>query len=191
MSRKPTKPPALGQRQTGHARPVAGVRHPKSVRQSRLDRIAVPERLARRYRLRAGLAGSVRDRHGRRLRPGHPQRRLRQSAFRRRRRQRARQHLHRAPQPDAAGDYRGPAGAQHLAAAAISVCRARFRISAALRKVQRRAGARRRRAGGDRARLLRGDAAALRADLRLGADRRLDPSNAAGRGPQRQPRAWS
>ena len=39
-----------------------------------------------------------------------------------------------------------------------------------------RAGARRGRAGGDRARLLRGDAAALRADLRLGADRRLDPS---------------
>ena len=48
---------------------------------------------------------------------------------------------------------------------------------------------RRRRAGGDRARLLRRDAAALRTDLRLGAGRRLDPSDAAGRGPRRQPRA--
>ena len=55
-------------------------------------------------------------------------------------------------------------------------------IPAALCQMQRRAGARRRRAGGDRARLLRGDAAALRADLRLGADRRLDPADAAGRG---------
>ncbi len=46
-------------------------------------------------------------------------------------------------------------------------------------KYSRRAGARRGRAGRDRARLLHGDAAALRADLRLGADRRLDPSRAA------------
>ena len=56
-------------------------------------------------------------------------------------------------------------------------------------KYQRRAGARRGRAGGDRARLLRRDAAALRADVRIGAGRRLDPSDAAGRGPPRQPRA--
>ena len=74
-------------------------------------------RLARRYRLRAGPAGSLRDRHGRRLCAGHPQCRLRQSSFRRRRRQCARQYLHRASQPDAAGDHRGPAGAQHPAAA--------------------------------------------------------------------------
>ena len=47
---------------------------------------------------------------------------------------------------------------------------------------------RRGRAGGDRARLLRGDAAALRADFRVGADRRLDPPDAAGRGPSGQPR---
>ena len=77
-------------------------------------------RLARRYRLRAGPAGSLRDRHGRRLCAGHPQCRFRQSAFGRRRRQCARQHLHRAPQPDAAGDHRGPAGAQHPAAAGRS-----------------------------------------------------------------------
>ena len=77
------------------------------------------------------------------------------------------------------------------AAAGVPVCRARVGISAALRQIQRRARARRRRAGGDRARLLRGDAAALRADLRLGADRRLDPSNAADRSPQRQPRTRS
>ena len=175
-------------RQARHARSVAGVRNQESVRQSRLDRIAVPERLARRYRLRAGLAGSLRDRHGRRLRPGHPQRRLRQSAFRRRRRQRARQYLHRPPQPDPAGDHRGPAGAQHPAAAGLSLCRARVGISASLCQIQRRAGPRRRCAGGDRARLLRGDAAALRTDLRLGADRRLDASGAAGGSPQHQPR---
>ncbi len=181
----------VGQRQAGDARPVAGVRHQKSVRQSRLDGIAVPERLARRYRLRAGPAGSVRGRHGRRLRPGHPQRRLRQSSFRRRRRQRARQHLHRAPQPDPAGDHRGPAGAQHFAAAGVSLCRARLGISAALCQVFGRARACRRRAGGDRARLLRGDAAALRTDLCLGADRRLDPSDASRRSPPRQPRARS
>ena len=60
---------------------------------------------------------------------------------------------------------------------AVSLCRARVGISAALCEVQRRARARRRRAGGDRARLLRRDAAALRADLCLGADRRLDPSD--------------
>ena len=47
---------------------------------------------------------------------------------------------------------------------------------------------RRGRAGGDRARLLRGDAAALRADLRLGPDRRLDPSGATGRRAHDQPR---
>ena len=90
---------------------LRGVRHQESVRQSRLDRIAVPQRLARRYRLCAGPAGSLRHRHGRRLCPGHPQRGFCQSAFGRRRRQRARQHLHRPPQPDAAGDHRGPAGA--------------------------------------------------------------------------------
>ena len=55
-------------------------------------------------------------------------------------------------------------------------------------KYQRRAGAAGGRAGGDRARLLRRDAAALRTDFRLGADRRLDPSDAAGRGPPCQPR---
>ena len=114
MSRKPQKPRRICQRQGRDARSVASVRHQESVRQSRLDRIAVLERLARRYRLCAGPAGSLRDRHGRRLRAGHPQRRLCQSAFRRRRRQRARQYLHRAPQPDAAGDHRGPAGAQIL-----------------------------------------------------------------------------
>ena len=54
----------------------------------------------------------------------------------------------------------------------------------ALRQVLRRTGAGRGRAGRDRARLLHGDAAALRTDLRLGADRRLDPSRAApGRAP--------
>ncbi len=42
--------------------------------------------------------------------------------------------------------------------------------------------------GVDRARLLRGDAAALRADLRLGADRRLDASDATGRSTPNQPR---
>ena len=170
----------LGQRQGRHARSVARIRNQESVRQSRLHRIAVPERLARRYRLRAGTAGSLRDRHGRRLCAGHPQCRFRQPAFGRRRRQRARQYLYRAPQPDADGDHRRPAGAQPAAAAGFPAGRARLRISAALCEIQRRAGARRRRAGGDRARLLRGDAAALRADLRVGADRRLDPSDPAG-----------
>ena len=103
-------------------------------------------------------------------------------------RQRARQHLHRAPQPDTAGDHRGPAGAQHSAAAGVSLCRARAGVSAALCQIPRRAGAARGRAGGDRAGLLCRDAAAVRADLRVGADRRLDPSDAADRGPQRQPR---
>ena len=98
-------------RQAGDVRPAARLRHQEGVRQSRLDRIAVPERLARRHRLCARPAGGLRGRHGRRLRPGDAQRRFRQSAFRRRRRQRARQYLHRAPQPDAAGDHRGPAGA--------------------------------------------------------------------------------
>ena len=46
----------------------------------------------------------------------------------------------------------------------------RVRISAALRQVFGRAATRRRCPGGDRARLLRGDAAAVRADLRIGAD---------------------
>ena len=73
----------------------------------------------------------------------------------------------------------GPAGALDPAAAGLSLCRARLRISAALCQIQRRAGARRRRAGGDRARLLRRDAAALRADLRLDPDRRLDAPHAA------------
>ena len=90
------------------------------VRQSRLDRAAVPQRLARRHRLRARPAGSLRRRHGRRLRAGDPQRRLRQPAFRRRRRQCARQYLHRVPQPDAAGHHRRPAGALDPAAAGRS-----------------------------------------------------------------------
>ena len=59
----------------------------------------------------SGLQEASVDRHGRRLCAGHPQRRLRQSAFGRRRRQCARQYLHRASQPDPAGDHRGPAGA--------------------------------------------------------------------------------
>ena len=58
-----------------------------------------------------GLQEASVDRHGRRLCAGHPQRRLRQSAFGGRRRQCARQYLHRPPQPDAAGDHRRPAGA--------------------------------------------------------------------------------
>ena len=132
-----------------------------------------------------GLQEASVDRHGRRLCAGHPQRRLRQSAFGRRRRQCARQYLYRAPQPDADGDHRRPAGAQHPAAAGLSLCRARLGISAALCQIQRRAGARRRRSGGDRARLLRGDAAALRTDFRLGADRRLDPSRRSRRRPAR------
>ena len=64
---------------------------------------------------------------------------------------------------------------------AVPLRRARLRIPAALRQIQRRAGARRGRAGGDRARLLRGDAAALRADFRVGADRRLDAACAGDR----------
>ena len=178
----------LAHRQGRHLRPAPRVRHQARVRQSRLDRTAVPQRLARRHRLRARPAGSLRRRHGRRLCAGHPQRRLRQFAFRRRRRQCARQYLHRPPQPDAARHHRRPAGALDPAAAGLSLRRARFRISAALCQIQRRAGARRRRAGGDRARLLRRDAAALRADLRLDPDRRLDAPDAADRSPPRQPR---
>ena len=120
LSRKPAK--ARQQSVTvkeATLRPAARVRHQEGIRQSRLDRTAVPERLARRHRLRAGPAGSHRDRHGRRLRAGHPQRRLRQSAFGGRRRQRARQHLHRASQPDAAGDHGGAAGALDPAAAGV------------------------------------------------------------------------
>ena len=44
-------------------------------------------------------------------------------------------------QPDAAGDHRRPAGALDPAAAGLSLCRARVGISAALRQIQRRAGA--------------------------------------------------
>ena len=78
----------------------------------------------------------------------------------------------------------GQQARSHPAAAGVPLRRARLGISAALCQIQRRAGAGRGRAGGDRARLLRGDAAALRADLRLGADRRLDSSDPAGRGAQ-------
>ena len=91
-------------------------------------------------------------------------------------------------QPDAARDHRGPAGALDPAARAVPLRRARLRVSAALRQIQRRAGAGRGRAGRDRARLLHRDAAALRADLRLGPDRRLDASGAADRGAPGQPR---
>ena len=175
-------------RQGRHLRPASRVRHQARVRQSRLDRTAVPERLARRHRLRARPAGGERRRHGRWLCAGDPQCRLRQSAFRRRRRQCARQYLHRPPQPDAAGHHGGPAGPLDPAAAGLSLRRARLGISTALRQIQRRAGARRRRAGGDRARLLRRDAAALRADLRFDPDRRLDTPGAADRSPPRQPR---
>ena len=150
MSPKPTKTTAP-HRQGRHAPSAARVWHPKGVRQSRLDRIAVSRRLARRHRLCAGPAGSFRDRHGRWLCAGHPQRRLRQSSFRRRGRQCAWQHLHRAPQPDADGDHRRTTGAQPPAAAGVSLCRARLGISAALCQIQRRAGARRRRARRDRA----------------------------------------
>ena len=96
--------------------------------------------------------------------------------------------IYTARQPDPAGDHGGPAGPQHPAAAALSLRRARRGISAALCKVQRRAGPRRGCPGGHRPRLLHGDAAALRADLCLGADRRLEPPNRAGAGPPRQPR---
>ena len=106
----------------------------------------------------------------------------------RRRRQCARQYLQRLSQPDADRHHRRPAGALDHAAAAVSLCRTRVGISAALCEIQRRAGAARGRAGRDRARLLRRDAAAVRTDLRLGAGRRLDPSDAAGRGPPGQPR---
>ena len=58
----------VGHRQGRHLRPAARIRHQESVRQSRLDRIAVPQRLAGRHRLRARPAGSLRHRHGRRLR---------------------------------------------------------------------------------------------------------------------------
>ena len=100
-----------------------------------------------------------------------------------RRRQCARQYLHRPPQPDAAGHHRRPAGPLDPSAAGLSLRRAGFRISAALCQIQRRAGAARGRAGGDRTRLLRRDAAALRADLRLDPDRRLDAPGAADRSP--------
>jgi hypothetical protein len=56
---------------------------------------------------------------------GDPQRRLRQSAFGGRRRQRARQCLHRLSQPDAARDHRGPAGTLDTSFAAVSVRRTR------------------------------------------------------------------
>ena len=176
-SRKPAKTDRLPHRQGRHLQPPPRVRHQKGLRQSRLDRTAVPQRLARRHRLRARPAGSLRRRHGRRLCAGDPQRRFRQPAFRGRRRPCARQYLQRLSQPDACGDHRRPAGPLDHAAAGLSLCRARDGISAALREIQRRAGAARGRAGGDRARLLRRDAAALRTDLRIGAGRRLGPSH--------------
>ena len=166
--------------QTSHPRSAPRIQHSHRVRQSGLDRTAVPERLAEGYRLRAGLAGSLRRRHGRRLRTGNAQRRLRQPAFSSRRRQCARRDLHRASQPDADGHHRRSTGAQHPAAAGVSLRRARVGIPPALRQVQRRAGTRRRCARRHRPRLLRRHAAALRTDLRFGADRRLDPRHAAG-----------
>ena len=177
----------VSHRQGCHLRAAARVRHQEGIRQSRLDRAAVPERLARRHRLRAGPAGSHRHRHGRRLRAGDPQRRLRQPAFGGRRRQRARQYLHRAPQPDTAGDHGGAAGTLDPAAAGVPPGRTRLGIPPPLCQIQRRAGARRRRASGNRTRLLRGDAAALRSDVCIRADRRLDAADASHRGPQRQP----
>ena len=188
-SRKSAPTQGKRHRQGRHLRPAARLRHQKSVRQSRLDRAAVPRRLARRHRLCAGPAGSVLHRHGRRLCAGDAQCRLRQFAFGGRRRQCARQYLHRASQPDAAGHHRRPAGALDPAAAGLSAGRARLGISAALREIQRRAGAARGRARRDRARLLHGDAAAVRADLRVRADRRLDARDLAGRGAPGQPRA--
>ncbi len=73
------------------------------------------------------------------------------------------------------------------AAARLSPGRASFRIPAALCEIQRRAGAARGRARRDCARLLHGDAAALRADLCVSADRRLDACDIAGRGAPGQP----
>ena len=53
--------------------------------------------------------------------PGPGQRRAGQPAFRHRRRPCARQHLHRLPQSDAAGDHRRPAGALDTAVRAVSL----------------------------------------------------------------------
>ena len=53
------KPPPPRHRQGRHLRPAPRVRHQARVRQSRLDRTAVPQRLARRHRLRARPAGGL------------------------------------------------------------------------------------------------------------------------------------
>ena len=141
------------------------------------------------FRYVLGLQEVGRRRHGRRLRAGHAQRGVRQPAFGGRRRPRDGQHLHRLSEPHAAGHHRRPAGALDPAVRAVPVRHAGDQAARTVREVEQRAGARRGRAGRDRARLLPGDAAAVRADVRLDSGRRLGPHVGADRHAHGQPRA--
>ena len=110
-----TKPAAVSEhRPSAHPRADARARHDDDLRQPGLDRAALLQGRARRLPLRARAAGVVGGRDGGRLRAGDAQRGVRQPALGRRRRPRARQHLHRDAQPDAARDHRGPAVAREL-----------------------------------------------------------------------------
>ena len=118
-------------------RAVARLRHDHDLRQSRLDRAADVPRLPRRLPLRARPPGIGRGRHGRRLRPGDPQRRSGQPPLRGRHRPRARQSVHRLPQPHAAGRRRRPAGALDPALSSVPLRRAGDRIPQALCQMER------------------------------------------------------
>ena len=63
-------------------------------------------------------------------------RRAGEPAFRDRRRTRTRQYLHRIQEPDAAGDYRGPAGALDPAIRTVSVFRAGCQSTQAVRQME-------------------------------------------------------
>ena len=95
------------------------------LRQPGLDRAAAVPRFPGRLRLRARPAGSGRGRHGRRLRAGDAQRRLRQPALGGRRRPRDGHDLHRVEEPHAARRHRRPAGALDPARSTLSCSRRR------------------------------------------------------------------
>ena len=140
------------------------------------------------FRYVLGLQEVGGRRHGRRLRPGHAERGVREPALGRRRRQRHGQHLHRLSQPHAAGDHRRAAGAVDPALRAVPLRQRRGEAARAVREMGGRAGARRRRAARDRARLLPGDAGAVRPDVRLNPGGRLGPADGGAHAAHGQPR---
>ena len=162
-------------------RAAARLRPDHGLRQPGLDRAADVRRLPGRLPLRAGPAGIGGGRHGRRLRPGHAQRRLRQPAFGGGRGPCDGGDLHRLQEPHADGHHRRAAVALDPALRPLPGLGAGHRAAAALRQVGGGAGTRRGRAAGHRPRLLPGDDAAARPGAGVGTGRRLGRAHRAGR----------